>query len=132
MSIVEYEDPFTFTIPPVSFDGYGKLRCPECGRTNGVHVDFMVATDAAGNRVAIIASGEDDRSRLDVSSGQCRNVVEETRFQRRHTFTLLFWCENCRPNELGQMNFRQHKGDTYVWVGWLPGRTIDRLGYPDD
>lgn len=81
------------------------MKCPECGETNGLHLDGVEVENASGQRLKTEAKGEDASAHLDI---HLENST--THRGRRHAFSLLGWCELC-GNEFS-LTFKHHKGQT--------------------
>lgn len=87
--------------------------CPICGAVNGVHVDGVEVSNAHQS-VVVEAQEEDSNAKVFTTLGA--GVVGAG---RRHDVSLLGWCE--QGGHKFRVNYRQHKGDTFVSVTEVPG-----------
>lgn len=95
------------------------MLCPGCG-FECTHLDRVEITTGAGQRITLVADGEDERTHVDVRYQLDKSVGFPE--QRRHTITLVGTCEGCDTRY--SFIFRQHKGGTFV------GRRLQKFDDP--
>jgi hypothetical protein len=92
---------------------HGAMKCPHCGDIY-THVNTVLLLNAAGDSLQIVARGEDEASRFDVTTMRAPTQY----VGRRYTVVLSIDCENCSVRS--HVSLHQHKGNTMARIDFQP------------
>ncbi len=95
----------------------GELVCPSCGNNYLHHERIEVFDRKEGEATGLHVTIDDGKAVVD-------NNLDGNPSDRRHGLRIHFSCEGCTAKPF--MEIIQHKGNTFVGMGAVPGNPADK------